>query len=290
MARLPIPGSDDGAWGDILNDFLSVEHNADGTQKTIPVSKGGTGATSASSARNNLGLSDVASTGNALDVAVDSSSFTGNLSSSDNNVQQALATIDSLLVTNGADGASAYDIAVANGFAGNEAAWLASLIGATGAAGTNGTNGAAGNNGASAYDIAVANGFAGNEAAWLASLVGATGVSLGNCTAFTIPGTLTVGAGVARFYFTGSFTITNIHISLGTAPTGASVIVDVNKNSSTIFSTQGNRPTITAGSHVDSSSVPDITSVLSGDYLTIDVDQIGSTIAGTDLVVTVYWT
>ena len=247
MARLPIPGSDDGAWGDILNDFLSVEHNADGTQKTIPVSKGGTGATSASSARNNLGLSDVASTGNALDVAVDSSSFTGNLSSSDNNVQQALATIDSLLVTNGADGASAYDIAVANG-------------------------------------------FAGNEAAWLASLVGATGVSLGNCTAFTIPGTLTVGAGVARFYFTGSFTITNIHISLGTAPTGASVIVDVNKNSSTIFSTQGNRPTITAGSHVDSSSVPDITSVLSGDYLTIDVDQIGSTIAGTDLVVTVYWT
>jgi|GEM_PF-783944 len=31
MARLPVPGSDDGAWGTILNDFLSVEHNADGT-------------------------------------------------------------------------------------------------------------------------------------------------------------------------------------------------------------------------------------------------------------------
>ena len=32
-ARLPIPGSDDNAWGDILNTFLSVEHNSDGTLK-----------------------------------------------------------------------------------------------------------------------------------------------------------------------------------------------------------------------------------------------------------------
>lgn len=34
MSRLPTPGSDEGAWGDILNDFLSVEHNSDGTLKT----------------------------------------------------------------------------------------------------------------------------------------------------------------------------------------------------------------------------------------------------------------
>ncbi|HYH74886.1 MAG TPA: glycosyl hydrolase family 28-related protein, partial [Candidatus Saccharimonadales bacterium] len=31
--RLPTPGSDDGAWGTLLNDFLSVEHNADGSLK-----------------------------------------------------------------------------------------------------------------------------------------------------------------------------------------------------------------------------------------------------------------
>lgn len=31
MARLPQPGSDQGTWGIILNDFLSVSHNADGT-------------------------------------------------------------------------------------------------------------------------------------------------------------------------------------------------------------------------------------------------------------------
>jgi hypothetical protein len=33
MARLPTPGSDDGTWGDILNQYLSVTHNSDGTLK-----------------------------------------------------------------------------------------------------------------------------------------------------------------------------------------------------------------------------------------------------------------
>lgn len=33
MARLPIPGGDSGEWGNVLTDFLSVEHNADGTLK-----------------------------------------------------------------------------------------------------------------------------------------------------------------------------------------------------------------------------------------------------------------
>lgn len=33
MTRLPVPGSDDGQWGAILNAYLSVEHTADGTLK-----------------------------------------------------------------------------------------------------------------------------------------------------------------------------------------------------------------------------------------------------------------
>ncbi len=33
MSRLPIPGSDDGSWGGVLNDFLAQEHNSDGTLK-----------------------------------------------------------------------------------------------------------------------------------------------------------------------------------------------------------------------------------------------------------------
>jgi hypothetical protein len=34
VSRLPTPGQDSGVWGTILNDFLSVEHNADGTLKS----------------------------------------------------------------------------------------------------------------------------------------------------------------------------------------------------------------------------------------------------------------
>lgn len=33
MTRLPTPGGDQGTWGVVLNDFLAVEHNADGTLK-----------------------------------------------------------------------------------------------------------------------------------------------------------------------------------------------------------------------------------------------------------------
>lgn len=41
MARLPIPGGDTGNWGTILNTFLEVSHNGDGTLKSSAVSAAG---------------------------------------------------------------------------------------------------------------------------------------------------------------------------------------------------------------------------------------------------------
>ncbi|QIE02565.1 collagen triple helix repeat-containing protein [Streptomyces phage BRock] len=35
MTRLPIPDSDSGTWDDILNDFLLIEHNNDGTLRSV---------------------------------------------------------------------------------------------------------------------------------------------------------------------------------------------------------------------------------------------------------------
>jgi hypothetical protein len=60
----------------------------------------------------------------------------------------------------------------------------------------------------------------------------------------------------------------------------------VNKNGSTIFTTQANRPTIVSGA-LTSVSVPDVTTWANGDYLTVDIDQVGSTTPGTDLQVQV---
>ena len=38
MSRLPTPGSDSGIWGDVLNDYLSVSLNTDGTVKSSAIS------------------------------------------------------------------------------------------------------------------------------------------------------------------------------------------------------------------------------------------------------------
>ena len=40
MNRLPVPGSDDGVWGQILNDFLLAAHQADGTLKPGSITGG----------------------------------------------------------------------------------------------------------------------------------------------------------------------------------------------------------------------------------------------------------
>lgn len=96
-------------------------------------------------------------------------------------------------------------------------------------------------------------------------------------------GDLETGTGVNRIPMIQAGTIEAVRVMVNTAPTGADAIFDVNKNGTTIYTTQGNRPTITAaGTDSGAGSAPDVTSVAAGDYLTVDVDQIGSTVAGAD--------
>ena len=116
------------------------------------------------------------------------------------------------------------------------------------------------------------------------------GIVLPGEKAFTVPGTLVVGAGILRVYFTRTVTVTNVWASVATAPTGSTAIFDVNKNGTTIFTTQANRPTIAISGFSDLTSTPNVTSFASGDYLTVDVDQIGSTIAGANAVVGIEFT
>jgi hypothetical protein len=96
-------------------------------------------------------------------------------------------------------------------------------------------------------------------------------------------GVLTAAAGSDRVYVPFAATITNVYASVSTAPTGASLVLDVHKNGTTIFTTQGNRPSISAAAYTDTSSTPDVTSIAADDYLTLDVDSVGSTVAGADV-------
>lgn len=75
--------------------------------------------------------------------------------------------------------------------------------------------------------------------------------------------------------------------TLGTAATGATTFkLDVNKNGTTVYTTQGSRPTFVA-SETESAeaAAADVTDLAKGDVLTVDIDAIGSTVAGSDLKV-----
>jgi hypothetical protein len=105
---------------------------------------------------------------------------------------------------------------------------------------------------------------------------------------FAVTGTLTTGTDKAPTIVAPcTLTITKVKLVVKTAPTGAAIIVDVNKNGTTIFTTQDNRPQIAIGATTGDSGTPDVTALAEGDKLTIDIDQIGSTIAGADLTVEV---
>lgn len=80
--------------------------------------------------------------------------------------------------------------------------------------------------------------------------------------------------------------IEEVRCHLVTAPTGSSFLVDVNDDGTTIFTTQGNRPSIAASSNDDTSGTPDGgVAVAKDSVITVDVDQIGATIPGSDLVI-----
>lgn len=107
---------------------------------------------------------------------------------------------------------------------------------------------------------------------------------------FTFPGVASVQTGGPRWYAPFACTIVGVRASVNVAPTGSSLIVDVNKNGSSIFSTQSNRPTIAASGFTDMADAINVPGLTLGDYLQCDIDQIGSTLPGEDVTVQVLMT
>lgn len=95
-------------------------------------------------------------------------------------------------------------------------------------------------------------------------------------------GDATLTAGAMRWYNRtgGARTIHGVWPAAGIAPTGADLVLDVHKNGVTIFSTQANRPRVPAGGNGGALAVPDVTAIADGEYLTVDIDAIGSGVAG----------
>lgn len=101
-------------------------------------------------------------------------------------------------------------------------------------------------------------------------------------------GALTTGA-KDRWIAPFAGEIVGVVAVVGTAPTGAALIIDIQKEGVTIFTTQANRPTIPiSGTESPAPGTrPDVTKFNAGDTFTLMVSQIGSTVAGSDLDVSV---
>jgi hypothetical protein len=105
-------------------------------------------------------------------------------------------------------------------------------------------------------------------------------------------GTAALTTGKMRWYNrTGrTLTLVGAWVAANTAPTGATIIADINKNGTTVFTTQTNRPSVTVSTNGGGiSAAPDVITLADGDYLTVDIDQIGSTVAGADVTVGVVY-
>lgn len=104
---------------------------------------------------------------------------------------------------------------------------------------------------------------------------------------FPLTGSLVTGTSLTPILIaTRALTIVKAYANVKTAPTDAAIIVDINKNGTTIWSTQANRLQVAAGATSGTETDFDVTTLAEGDILTMDIDQVGSTVAGADLTVT----
>lgn len=83
--------------------------------------------------------------------------------------------------------------------------------------------------------------------------------------------------------------IAGVSLWLTTPAQGAPVIVDVNVNDTSIWTLQADQPRILAGSQGGSFVTDmDVTMLSPGDRLSVDVDQVGSSVPGRFLSVTIW--
>lgn len=104
---------------------------------------------------------------------------------------------------------------------------------------------------------------------------------------FAVTGTVAVATGKSRIYLEEAYAVETVRAAVNTAPTGAALIIDLNKNGTSIYGAQENRPSIQAGTNSALGGTPSVQTFAAGDYITVDVDAVGSSTPGADLTVTV---
>jgi hypothetical protein len=109
---------------------------------------------------------------------------------------------------------------------------------------------------------------------------------------FNATGPVSTGTGTSAVTveYPSALEIVRANVGLTTPPGGSTLTVDVNKNGTTIYGNQGARPAIPIAGTTALGGAATVTTFAAGDRLTVDVDQVGSTVGapGSDLTVTVW--
>ena len=90
---------------------------------------------------------------------------------------------------------------------------------------------------------------------------------------------------IVRMPFAGK--ISAVTAAVTTAPVGSTAIFDLHKNGTTMYTTQGNRPTIAAAGTSVTATNPDVLTWAAGDRLSLEIDQVGSSTAGANVTLCV---
>jgi hypothetical protein len=102
---------------------------------------------------------------------------------------------------------------------------------------------------------------------------------------------LTTGTAKLTFRMPHAMTVTAVRASVGTAPTGSTLVVDINEGGTTILSTELSiDATEKTSTTAATPAVISDTALADDAEITIDIDQIGSTIAGAGLKITLIGT
>ena len=202
MSRLPTPGGDNGDWGNILNDFLSVSLNADGTLKGSAIGStgpqgpqgvqgatgpgagatGATGPTGNDGATGPIGATGVGSTGATGAGATGASGATGSTGPQGATGAGTTGATGSMGPTGPGGGATG-----PTGFTGSTGATGPTGAGATGATGPTGVQGATGTQGNQGSTGAGTTGATGPTGPTGAGTTGATGPTGAGTTGATGP-------------------------------------------------------------------------------------------------------
>lgn len=350
MSRLPTPGADDGTWGNVLNDFLSVSHNADGSLKALPYVP-----TSEKGQPN--GVASLDGTGKVPSSQLPPAGATPDATATSKGIVQLAGDLGGTAASPTVPALSSKEPAIASGTTGQywrgDKSWQTldkTAVGLSNADNTSDANKPVSTAAQTALDAKTdkstlttkgdiytataastpARQGVGTDGQVLTAASGQpTGLSWTTITAsgigaiassekgapngvaqldgsgkvtpgqlltsnitkilpYSYTGNLSVNTGTFRLYNDSgvAWTIAGVRASVGTAPGGVSIIIDIKKNGVTIFTTQANRPTIAAGSNTSGNVTNmDINTVAAGEYLTVDISQIGTTTIGADLTV-----